>query len=798
MPDSLTEQIDLIRPFFDTEFYAQTPDLPEDCADLIEHFCTTGWKELRNPSPEFDLWWYWVNHLDPAHDTVNPVVHYALTGRELGLSTRPPAPSTGPGERLPDDRPVRRACLFAGFDADGLVDEAALLLLRELSRFADVFCLFDCFLEPEALAELQTVCTEAWAIRHGAYDFGSYSKLASELVGWDRLAEYDEVLLVNDSFYLLRPLDDVFARMDAQACDWWGLQATKGISLTRDTPENQFQTPIPLDRVRDELLSDFEKSVTYDFLLGSYFLALRRPVLQDPIFRKFIEGVVQQPTKLLIIRKYEIGLTRLLIGRGHRFATFMPELYPFHPVYSEWAFVMIANGFPLIKRYLLHRNHYDVPDIASWREQVLDLLPQAPVEVFERHLARTAPHDRRHRGLSIHRGTDGEVVVPSLLAGTEFVKADRAVASQPAVWVFAVDRSTHQLPASSRAILERIRGDHSVTKIVLTRGKQFETGGSPDLLTAPIRSPEGQSHLMRAGVVLVAERPSWTLQVPTHLAMHHVVAVRHGLRLHRHGSTAARSVPDEPSGPAYPARPLLTGILTASALDEAEALASHWPTPRSAAWRTGLPWHDLLLTRRTPDWLAGQEERLRSELAGRRLLLLLPAPLDASGHRLSFDAAEVERLAAWARSTDTVIGVRDAAGDFERPLASTFGKSALDLSPVRFPDLAAVLRAADALLTDHDDSAVDFTVTGRPVIGFAPHVADQEEDLLYPIDQVFPGRVHRDFDALLDALEHLERPMSPSAQRHYEQIRNQFVEHQDAGATDRVIARIRALTGVSR
>ena len=46
-----------------------------------------------------------------------------------------------------------------------------------------------------------------------------------------------ELLLVNDSCYLLRPLDTVFAAMDARACDWWGLQATKGIAATRTMPD---------------------------------------------------------------------------------------------------------------------------------------------------------------------------------------------------------------------------------------------------------------------------------------------------------------------------------------------------------------------------------------------------------------------------------------------------------------------------------------------------------------------------------------------------------------------------------
>ena len=34
------------------------------------------------------------------------------------------------------------------------------------------------------------------------------------------------MILANDSCFLVRPLDDVFAEMDARPCDWWSLQAT--------------------------------------------------------------------------------------------------------------------------------------------------------------------------------------------------------------------------------------------------------------------------------------------------------------------------------------------------------------------------------------------------------------------------------------------------------------------------------------------------------------------------------------------------------------------------------------------
>ncbi len=117
----------------------------------------------------------------------------------------------------------------------GWIDETAVAYVRELSRFADVYYLADCHLEAGELDKLAPYTSGRWAIRHGRYDFGSYSMLARDLVGWDTIATYDELLLANDSCYLLRPLDEVFATMDARPAHWWGLQATNDDFTPRDS-----------------------------------------------------------------------------------------------------------------------------------------------------------------------------------------------------------------------------------------------------------------------------------------------------------------------------------------------------------------------------------------------------------------------------------------------------------------------------------------------------------------------------------------------------------------------------------
>lgn len=387
---------------FDTDYYRSMNSTIRR-RNPLAHYCQIGWRELLNPSPSFDTWWYWSKHLDPADASVIPMAHYETVGRELGLSTHPsrfPSRNLRPGHRLDVGRPVRRVCLFAAYDPDGIVDDYVVDYVRELARHADVYYLADSVMQETELAKLSDLTCGAWGIRHGEYDFGSYARLV-EMVGWPTLEQYDELLLVNDSSYLLRPLDDVFSRMDARPCDWWGLQATKGIYATRNVPANAFPEPIAMERVRTSLLDAFETDYRYDFLVGSYFLAYRQPVLRDPEFRRYLAAVTTQAGKRAVVLRYEVGMTRWLIQHGHAFDTFLAYLYPFHPVYTMWYFRLLDEGFPLLKRFLLSENHYRVPDLWRWPELIRTKVPGADIAAFQRNLDRVVDAERLQQNLHV-------------------------------------------------------------------------------------------------------------------------------------------------------------------------------------------------------------------------------------------------------------------------------------------------------------------------------------------------------------------------------------------------------------
>ena len=80
---------------FDAEGYAEANRLATRRVDPLQHFVEEGWRDLRAPSLDFDLWWYTCAYLDPTARGRQPAA--ALPAR------RPPR-----GARA-GARPTRRA-----------------------------------------------------------------------------------------------------------------------------------------------------------------------------------------------------------------------------------------------------------------------------------------------------------------------------------------------------------------------------------------------------------------------------------------------------------------------------------------------------------------------------------------------------------------------------------------------------------------------------------------------------------------------------------------------------------------
>lgn len=778
--------------FFDPVYYLMNnPDVGLSGLSPIDHYVTHGWRQWRNPCAAFDLIWYAQIYLR-SNWAIDPLFHYVVTGADKGHKTRPPLPiafQRPTSYRGRADKP-RRICLFAGYDADGLIDPVVIEYISELALHADVYYLADCYIAPDELAKLDCLTKGAWAERHGRYDFGSWSILAQKLVGWDTIDGYDELVLANDSCFLMRPLEDVFTEMDDRDCDWWGLQATKGIISTFD--RQALPEAIDLDTIKKDWLAHFEGQGTYDFLVGSYFLVLRKPVFSDECVRDLLHAVQEEYDKLHLIRKYEIGLTRLLISLGYDFETFVRTVYPDQPIYTDTAFSLLEDGFPLLKKYHLIENHYKVRNLGNWHNRVRQSGIDKDLTPYEENLKRTGDASKIYSGHDIELY---EIFPP--LSEEEMISLDAITPKYDNWWAFPVCAYNHLFNDNIRALFEHVKSDPNIKKIVLTRSKSVDLDGV-NVVVAPLHSREGQFHLLRARHVFLKHGVGSNLGVHLSPELHCFHNLWHGIPLKQIGY-ASLDTQGHLDHVANENR-YLTSVIAASKVDRNAMATAYWPLTINDIWLTGLPRHDLILKseKLLPNDLKGQLARLRNMLGGKKFILF--APTFRHGQQAgyyAFSPAERDTLASLLKRNGYVMGVREHMADRVRQYTSRLcGDEFLSVPESLFPCVEVLLREADIVATDYSSVFIDFLLTGRPVISFAydyDQYVNKERGLFYDLEWAFPGKIARTFGQLCNAIEASMSGMNEADFATYDQRRKLFIEHYDDGNSARVIERVQAL-----
>jgi lipopolysaccharide biosynthesis protein len=213
------------------------------------------------------------------------------------------------------------------------------------------------------MAVLQPICAAVLVRRNIGLDFCAWRE-GLELFGLPR-DNTESLLLANDSVYgPLQPLAPLLARIVTGDADVWGLTDSEQIR----------------------------------FHLQSYFLAVGATAMRSDAWRRFWDGVRPFPSKHLMIRRYEIGLTQSLTRAGLRCRAVWPiadmalpnrASRTVNPTHDLWRQLLDA-GFPFIKRELVRDNPARIADAAEWRKVVAGM-DGARLAEIEQDLVRVRP-----------------------------------------------------------------------------------------------------------------------------------------------------------------------------------------------------------------------------------------------------------------------------------------------------------------------------------------------------------------------------------------------------------------------
>lgn len=219
---------------------------------------------------------------------------------------------------------MKRICLFAGYDKDGIIDDYVLHYIKELNKISDVYYFGDFYGVEEELNKLNKYCKGVYSKRHKKYDFGSWDELV-KLIGIEKIRKYDELILANDScFGPLKSLEPIFQTMEKKDCDFWGLSCSRG----------------------------------YHIHIQSYFVVFNKNVIQSDCLFDFLDKVVPEESLQMVCNKYEDRLAYILSKEGFKFESYIPYgEFKMHPYFNSWS--CISNdkvNFPFIKVKMFNGN----------------------------------------------------------------------------------------------------------------------------------------------------------------------------------------------------------------------------------------------------------------------------------------------------------------------------------------------------------------------------------------------------------------------------------------------------------
>lgn len=181
-------------------------------------------------------------------------------------------------------------------------------------------------------ARLATCCDEILQRPNEGLDAGAY-RAGLDHLGWERLADFDELILTNHTYYApLRPWEEVLTR----AADWgdisfWGMT------------EHATMRPHPFLAQRE-----------LPRHLQSHWIAVRRRLLTDPAFREYWQQMPPVSSYRDSIQWHESRFTGHFVELGHTWQVAFPvDRYRSENPAIEEAPALLADGCPLLKRRAL-------------------------------------------------------------------------------------------------------------------------------------------------------------------------------------------------------------------------------------------------------------------------------------------------------------------------------------------------------------------------------------------------------------------------------------------------------------
>ena len=234
---------------------------------------------------------------------------------------------------------MKRIGIFLFYDKNGIVDDYIPYMVRDMRENLDRLVIVVNGKINDSGKEKLAPFTEEIIIRENkGFDSGGWKYALTEVIGWDALSEYDELILFNDSYFgPVYPFREVFAKMDADPADFWGLASHGEVSPDPYRYYPQGQNPYGY----------------WPEFIHSYFIAVRKRMFTSDAFHRFWEELPYWTNIFDAVGKFETIFTKHFADLGFTWDTLVHTEDLDVPAPDNHYILnltpMLERGYPIIK-----------------------------------------------------------------------------------------------------------------------------------------------------------------------------------------------------------------------------------------------------------------------------------------------------------------------------------------------------------------------------------------------------------------------------------------------------------------
>lgn len=187
---------------------------------------------------------------------------------------------------------MKSLCIYLTYDKQNIVDDYIGHMLKELKTCVSHLVVVCNTLQVEKGQDILLKYADQIFYRENTgLDAGGFKDALCSFLGWETVLQYDELVLVNDSFFgPFCPMRDIFDEMHARKLDFWGLlkHGEAVFSNGKHIPEH----------------------------IQSFFLAVEKRLLRDESFRSYWEEMPFYNAYDEVIENHELKFTGHFRDKG--------------------------------------------------------------------------------------------------------------------------------------------------------------------------------------------------------------------------------------------------------------------------------------------------------------------------------------------------------------------------------------------------------------------------------------------------------------------------------------------------